>query len=161
MKLLILNLFFFITFLTFSHGPETIDFKEPEVTGMENFSVERKNGKMHIGFDFIIKNPNKIGVVIKPSSLFLTIAGQDMGWVRVEKKIKIRKKSEDSYPFMLVGNAGDFVKSAFSSIWSMILGQGVDFNIKGTVKAGVFFFKKKWKVDFTYKMSNSEFMSMF
>lgn len=141
--------------------PESIDFKEPEVMGAENFSVERVNGRMHIGFDIVIKNPNRLGFVIKPSSLFLKIAGVDMGWVRVEEKIKIKRKSEAGYPFALVGNSGDFVKSAFSSIWSLIIGEGVDFNMAGTVKAGVFFFKKKWKVDFTYKMTNDEFMSLF
>ena len=142
-------------------SPENVEFTEPEVLGMENFSVEKKDGKMHIGFDIIIKNLNKIGFVIKPSSLFLTIADTDMGWVRVEEKIKIKRKSQEGYPFMLVGNGGDFVKSAFSSIWGLIIGKGVNFRIKGTVKAGVFFFKKKWKVDYTYKMTNDEFMSFF
>ncbi|MBD3638677.1 MAG: LEA type 2 family protein [Crocinitomicaceae bacterium] len=162
MKHLILSLLtVFVVNAYANEKPDYIEFSEPEVTGMDNFSVERKNGKMHIGFDFIIKNPNKMGVVIKPSSLHLNVAGQDMGWVRVEEKIKIKRKSEDSYPFMLVGNSEDFVKSAFSGIWDLITGSGIDFNIKGTVKAGVFFFKKKWKIDFTYKMSNDEFMSMF
>lgn len=144
-----------------SLNPESAEFSDPEVMGMENFSIERKDGKMLIGFDFIIKNPNKIGFVIKPSSLFVTMAGQDVGWVRISEKLKIKRKSEAGYPFMLVGNGTDFVKSTFSSIWSLIIGEGIDFNIKGTIKAGVFFFKKKWKVDFTYKMSNDEFMSCF
>lgn len=143
------------------HAPYSTDFEEPEVMGAENFAVERKDGKMYIGFDIIIKNPNKLGFVIKPSSLFLTIADVDMGWVRVEEKIKIKRKSERSYPFALKGNASDFVKSAFSGVWSLILGKGVDFRLKGTVKAGVFFFKKKWKIDFTYNMTNDEFMSLF
>jgi LEA14-like dessication related protein len=162
MKTLTLSLFLIIGISSYSEKiPNSSTFTEPEVTGMENFSIERKSGKMYIGFDFIIKNPNRIGIVIKPSSIHLNIAGQDVGWVRIEEKIKIKRKSENSYPFMLVGNSGDFVKSGFSSIWSLITGNGVDFKMKGVVKAGVFFFKKKWKIDFTYKMSNDEFMSMF
>lgn len=142
-------------------SPESLEYSDPEVMGAEKFSVERKDGKMHIGFNIIIKNPNKLGFIIKPSSLFLKIADTDMGWVRVEEKIKIKRKSEGSYPFMMVGNSGDFVKSAFSGIWSLLIGQGVDFNLAGTIKAGIFLFKKKWKVDFTYKMTNDEFMSLF
>ena len=162
MKFLTLSLFFLICLFGSAHdGPTSVDFTEPEVMGMDNFSVERKNGKMYIGFDIVIKNPNKLAIVIKPSSLQLHIADKKVGWVRVEEKMRIKRKSELSYPFMLVGNAGDFVKSAFSSIWDLILGKGVDFNVKGTVKAGVFFFKKKWKLDITYKMTNEEFMSMF
>lgn len=129
--------------------------------GMENFSVERTDGKMYIGFDYIIENPNKIGVVIKPSSMFLKIADQDCGWVRIAEKIKIKRKSEGAYPFMLVGDAGSFVKSAFSSIWNLIIGNGIDFNLKGDLKAGVLFLTKKWKMDYTYKMTNEEFMSFF
>lgn len=162
MKLFALNLLLLLTSISFAgEKPEAMEFTEPEVMGMENFSVERKNGKMYIGFDITIKNPNKLAIIIKPSSLKLEVANTDMGWVRVEEKMKIKRKSEESYPFMLVGKAGDFVKSAFSSVWSLILGEGVDFNVKGTVKAGVFFFKKKWKLDITYKMTNEEFMSMF
>lgn len=162
MKKLALFLSLTLSVHCFSHeGPEMVNFTEPEVMGMENFSVERKNGKMYIGFDITIKNPNKLAIIIKPSSLKLNIADQDVGWVRVEDKMKIKRKSEASYPFLLVGNSGDFVKSAFSSIWSLIIGDGIDFNVKGAVKAGVFFFKKKWKLNITYKMTNEEFMSMF
>lgn len=162
MKYITLNLFLFLCLTSFANNkPDAVEFTEPEVMGMDDFSVEKKNGKMYIGFDIVIKNPNKLAIVIKPSSLLLHIADQKVGWVRVEEKIRIKRKSELSYPFMLVGNSGDFVKSAFSSIWDLILGNGVDFNMKGTVKAGVFCFKKKWKLDITYKMTNDEFMSMF
>ena len=159
-----LTLSFFILFLTSSfafEGPESVEFSEPEVTDIKNFSVERRDGKMYLGFDIVIKNPNKLAIIIKPGSLLLKIADEKVGWVRVEEKMKIKRKSENAYPFMLVGNAGDFVKSTFSGIWSMLTSDGVDFNVKGTIKAGVFFFKKKWKVDITYKMTNEEFMSMF
>lgn len=129
--------------------------------GMENFTVNRKDGKVHIGFDYVIENPNGISVIIKPSSFFLKIANQDCGWVRIDEKIKIKKKTEGKYPFQLVGDAGNFVKSTFSSIWNLITGKGIDFNMEGKINAGVFFFKKKWKMDYTYKMTNEEFMSFF
>ncbi|UKN03521.1 LEA type 2 family protein [Paracrocinitomix mangrovi] len=162
MKHLILNLLLLLSLSAFAKsGPETVEFSEPEVTGMKNFSVERVNGRMHLGFDIVIKNPNKIGLVIKPSSLLLNVAGQKVGWVRVEDKMKIKRKSELSYKFKMVGDASDFVRSAFSSIWGLLTGDGIEFNIKGTIKAGVFFFKKKWKIDITYPMSNDEFMSLF
>lgn len=142
-------------------NPDGSEIKELIFKGMENFSVEKKNGKVYIGFDYVIENPNKINFIIKPSSLFLKIADQDCGWVRIEEKIKIKKKSEKGYPFMMVGDASNFVKSAFSGIWGLITGEGIDFNIGGKIKAGLWFFKKKWPVDYTYKMTNEEFMSFF
>ncbi|MFT4600953.1 MAG: hypothetical protein ACI857_001130 [Arenicella sp.] len=154
MKRIALIICLFIGFNSFSF--EDLIFK-----GMENFTVEKKNDKIFIGFDYIIENPNKITVVIKPSALFLKIADKDCGWVRIEEKIKIKKKSEAAYPFMLVGDQSNFVKSTFASIWNLISGSGIDFNIAGDIKAGIIVFKKKWAVDYTYKMSNDEFMSFF
>ena len=142
-------------------SPKSTEFDDLEFQGMEDFSVERKNDKVYIGFNYVIKNPNGLAVIIKPSSLFLTIADQKCGWVRIEEKIRIKRKSTDKYPFMLVGNADNFVKSAFSSIWGLLTGEGISFNLKGKLKAGFFFFKKKWPMDYTYKMTNEEFMSFF
>ena len=139
----------------------SIAFEDLIFKGMENFTVDRKDGKVHIGFDYVIENPNGISVIIKPSSFFLKIAGQDCGWVRISEKIKIKKKVEGKYPFMLVGDASNFVKSTFSSIWNLITGKGIEFNMAGKINAGVFFFKKKWPMDYTYKMTNEEFMSFF
>ena len=130
-----------ICFLLLSFN--SLSFEDLIFKGMENFDVERKDGKVHIGFDYVIENPNGISVIIKPSSFFLKIADSDCGWVRISEKIKIKRKSEGKYPFMLVGDASNFVKSAFSSIWSLITGNGIDFNMAGDIKAGVFFFKKK------------------
>ncbi|MEZ4922769.1 MAG: hypothetical protein R2780_06320 [Crocinitomicaceae bacterium] len=173
MKFLALNLLFFLSFSLFASddqkeemvdeqlAPTEAEFEDLIFKGMENFSVERKNGKVYIGFDYVIENPNKLTIVIKPSSLFLKIADQDCGWVRIEEKIKIKKKSEANYPFMMVGDASNFVKSAFSGIWGLLTGAGIDFNISGKLKAGIAIFKKKWPVDYTYKMSNEEFMSFF
>jgi len=141
--------------------PLTTEFEDLVFKGMENFTVEKKNGKVHIGFDYVIQNPNKLTVVIKPSSLFLKIAEQDCGWVVIEDKIKIKKKSEAGYPFKLKGDASNFVKSSFASIWSVITGKGISFNLKGDLNAGIVVFKKKWPMDFTYMMTNDEFMSFF
>lgn len=141
--------------------PKSTEFEDLVFKGMENFTVERKNGKVHIGFDYVIENPNKLTVVIKPSSLFLKIAEKDCGWVVIEDKIKIRKKSEAGYPFKLKGDATNFVKSTFASIWSVITGKGISFNLKGDLNAGIVIFKKKWPMDFTYMMTNDEFMSFF
>lgn len=136
-------------------------YKDLEFIGLENFSVERKDGKIYFGFDYVINNPNWYGIVIKPSSLYLKVADVDCGWVRIEEKIKLKKKTEANYPFVLVGDASKFVKSGFASMWALITGKGIDFNLKGDLKAGVGFFRPKWKMDYTYKMTFEEFLSFF
>lgn len=128
---------------------------------MENFSIEKKADKIYIAFDYVIDNPNWYNVIIKPSSLYLKIADVDCGWVRIPEKVKIHKKEKGSYPFVLVGDASKFVKSGFSSIWALLTGKGIDFNLAGKINAGVSVFKKKWPMDYTYKMSFEEFLSFF
>lgn len=157
-----MNKFFFLFFLfissiTFAGN----DYKDIEFIGMENFSVEKKDGKVLVGFDYVINNPNWFSAVIMPSSLQLIIAEQDCGWVHVEEKIKLKKKTQAPYHFVLVGEQSQFVKSTFSSIWNMMSGKGIDFTIRGKLKAGVFIFRPKWKVDYTYKMTFDEFLAFF
>ena len=165
MKIVVVTLFIFFGYSALanvqSRKPSSTQFEDLIFEGMENFTVEKSNDKVHIGFDYIIENPNKLNLVIKPSALFLTIADKDCGWVRIDEKIKLKKKTKGSYPFVLVGDASSFVKSSFASIWNLITGKGIAFNIKGDISAGIAIFKKKWPVDYTYNMTNEEFMSFF
>ncbi|MCG8577573.1 MAG: hypothetical protein MI810_22015 [Flavobacteriales bacterium] len=153
------TLILFVLLLSFQSNAQF--YKDIEFNAMENFSVSKEGDKTHIGFDYVINNPNWYNIVIKPSSLFLTIAGQDCGWVRIHEKVKLKKKTEAGYPFVLVGDSENFVKSAFSSLWALLSGNGIDFNIKGKIKAGAFLIAKKWDIDYTYKMTYEEFMSFF
>ena len=136
-------------------------YKDLEFRNMKNFTYDKEGEVARIGFDYVIYNPNWYNIVIKPSTLRLTIAGQDCGWVEVDKKVKIKKKIEAAYPFVLVGESSKFMKSAFSSLWSMLTGKGIDFNIQGKLKAGALILRKKWAINYTYSMSYEEFISFF
>ncbi len=136
-------------------------YKDLEFLAMENFSVERKNDKVYIHFDYVIENPNFYGIILKPSSLKLKVADVDCGVVNTEEKIKIHRKKKGSYPFVLVGDGSSFVKSGFASLWYLISGKGVDFNLTGKLNAGVVLFTRKWPLDYTYKMTFEEFLSLF
>lgn len=136
-------------------------YKDLEFLAMENFDVTKGEEKIAIKFDYVIKNPNWYGVTIKPSQLNLTISGTDCGEVSIPEKLKIKRKKKGSYPFVLIGDASKFTKSGFSSLWSMISKGKIDFNLKGTLKAGLMGITKKWKLDYTYEMTWSEFTSFF
>lgn len=143
------------------HSNAGFFYRDLEFIGMENFAVERKGDRIYVGFDYVINNPNWYGIIIKPSFLQLTVAGVDCGSVKIAEKIKIKRKKEGNYPFVLIGDASKFVKSGFASIWYLITGQGVDFTLKGKLNAGVSVYKKRWPLDYTYKMSFEEFLSFF
>ncbi len=153
-----------ILILLFCFIPKTkasFFYKDLEFLSMENFSIEKKNDKIYFGFDYVINNPNWYSIVIKPSSLFLKISEVDCGWVRISEKIKLKRKQKGSYPMVLVGDASKFIKSGFASIWTLLTGKGIDFNLKGKINAGLTIFKKKWPLDYTYKMTFEEFLSLF
>ncbi len=135
-------------------------YKDIQFLSMENFEVTQ--GDMYsISFDYVIDNPNWYSVIIKPSHLDLTIAGHDCGTVYIPEKLKIRKKTKGKYHFVLSAEASKFIKSGFGSIWSMLTNGQVDFNLNGFLKAGLLGITKKIKLDYTYEMTWSEFMSFF
>jgi hypothetical protein len=136
-------------------------YKELEFLSMENFKVAKGEEKIAISFDYVIKNPNWYSVTIKPSLLNLTISETDCGEVYIPEKLKIKKKTKASYPFVLIGDASKFTKSGFSSLWSLIFKGQVDFTLNGILKAGIMGLTKKWKLDYTYEMTWDEFMSFF
>lgn len=157
MKKLVAAIFIFVSLVSYS---ET-EMKDLQFHAMENFSVEKRNDRVFVGFDYVITNPNWYSIVIMPSSLFLRIAEQDCGWVSVDEKLKVKAKTKAGYHFVLSGSASQFTKSSFSSIWNMMTGKGIAFHIAGKLKAGVSLLRLKIAVDYTYTMTFDEFLSFF
>jgi LEA14-like dessication related protein len=89
---------------TFS-AKSSLWYKDLEFLAIENFKIAKSEDKIIIKFDYVIKNDNWYAVTIKPSLLNLNIADEDFGDVYIPKKIKIKRKSQSSYPFVLVGDA--------------------------------------------------------
>ena len=150
----------FIIFLSTLNVNASFWYKDIEFLSMENFEVT-KGAMYSISFDYVINNPNWFSVIIKPSHLDLTIADNDCGTVYIPEKLKIKRKTKARYPFVITADASKFVKSGFGSIWTMLTSGQVDFNLNGFLKAGVLGITKKIKMDYTYEMTWSEFMSFF
>ncbi len=158
MKIIILLLF---SIGIYTHSNASFWYRDLEYLAMENFKVAKDKERMIIAFDYVINNPNWYNITLKPSVLKLTIAGSDCGEVMILDKINIKRKTKAAYAFVLLGDASKFIKSGFSSVFNMLSKGQIDFNLLGDLKAGVFGLTKKWKMDYTYKMTWSEFMSFF
>jgi len=153
-------IFTFFIFLSTINANASFWYKDIEFLSMENFEVTQ--GAMYsISFDYVINNPNWYSIVIKPSHLDLTIADNDCGTVYIPEKLKIKRKTKARYPFVITAEASKFVKTSFGSIWTMLTSGQVDFRLNGFLKAGVLGITKKIKMDYTYEMTWSEFMSFF
>ena len=150
----------FIIFLTTLNVNASFWYKDIEFLSIENFEVT-KGAMYSISFDYVINNPNWYSIIIKPSHLDLIIADNDCGTVYIPEKLKIKRKTKASYPFVITAEASKFINTGFGSIWTMLTSGQVGFNLNGFLKAGVLGFTKKIKMDFTYEMTWSEFMSFF
>ncbi len=122
------------------------DFKEAQCTGVTGFKINKvdMNG---IDADIIlgIKNPNSIGFSIYPSEFDVKLAGIGLGKAKLKKRVHIDANTEKNYTFNLKSsfkdmNMMDVMKLVNSGGSGMI-------QVKGDLKAGKFYLKKKLPVD--------------
>lgn len=123
------------------------DFKEAECTGVKGFKVNKMD-MSGIDADIIlgIKNPNKMGFSIYPSEFDVTISGVNLGKAKLKKRVHISGNTEKDYAFTL--------KSSFKDMNMMevmkLAGSGGvhgTITVKGDLKAGKFYLKKKLPVN--------------
>ena len=127
------------------------DFKEAEVTGVRGFKIKRADMN---GIEAVvtlgIKNPNAIGFSIYPSEFDVNYGGMDLGKARLSKRVHIDANCEKAYDFVL--------KSSLKNINIMditgLLGgkRSSNFTLKGDLKAGKFYLKKRFPVNINEKM---------
>ncbi len=127
------------------------DFKEAEVTGVQGFKIKKANMD---GIEAIItlgvKNPNDIGFSIYPSEFDVTYGGMNLGKARLSKRVHIDAHSEKPYDFVL--------KSSLKNLNIMdltgLLGgkKSGSITLKGDLKAGKFYLKKRFPVNVNEKM---------
>lgn len=126
----------------------------PEIRGGESFNIEQIEGnKVNLNVGANIYNGNWFGIRVKPSNLDLFLNDDFLGTVRLDKKVKLKRKSETAIDANLTailenGAIGKAMRSA--------LGGGLNVRMKGRVKAGVFIFSKKIDFDETKKIDASE-----
>jgi LEA14-like dessication related protein len=123
------------------------DFKEAQCTGVKGFKVNKMdmNG---VDADIIlgIKNPNKTGFSIYRSEFDVTISGIHLGKAKLKKRVHIGGNAEKDYAFNLKSsfkdmNMMDVMKLANSG------GVHGTITVKGDLKAGKFYLKKKFPVN--------------
>lgn len=127
------------------------NFEEPEFRGSEGMKLEKMEGKK-ISFTagVTVYNPNWFGIKIKPSNVEVYIEDQFMGKIYLDKKVKMKAKSESLLSFPLFGELED---GAMITLLRYANAENVRIHIKGKVKGGVFIFSKKFEIDETRTIS--------
>lgn len=127
------------------------EFEEVKVTGVKSFRLTKMGsegieGEVIIG----IKNPNDYGFSIYPSEFDITYSGIKMGKARLYKRVHIDGNSEKPYVFKLKTSLKDM---NLIDIMGLVGGGKLGkIEVKGTLKAGKFYLKKRIPVDFSEKI---------
>jgi len=122
------------------------EYKDVECTGVKGFKVNSINlsgieAEIMLG----IKNPNKTGFSIYPSEFDVVLSGIALGPAKLKRRVHIDGDTEKNYSFTLKSsfkdmNMMDIMKLVNSSSFGMI-------QVKGNLKGGKFFIKKKIPVN--------------
>lgn len=105
---------------------------------------------MELELNVKIKNPNNFGFNIYPSDFDISFGTTDIGKARLKEKLHINANSEISYKIVVKSDVSKVLSNGFLSIMAMMKNPVI--GIKGELKAGKMFYKKKFPVDFKEKI---------
>lgn len=138
----------FLTALIFSFLLTSCkDFKEVQCTGVKGFKINTINTQ-GIDADIMlgIKNPNNMGFSIYKSEFDVVYSGVNLGKARLTKRVHINANAEETYSFNL---KSDFKNINLSEIMKLMSAGNArsTVEVKGDLKAGKFYMKKKFPID--------------
>ncbi|MDI9340186.1 MAG: LEA type 2 family protein [Sediminibacterium sp.] len=127
------------------------EFKDVQCTGVKGFKVN-KMGMDGIDADIMlgIKNPNDIGFSIYPSEFDVSAGGVNLGKAHLTKRVHIDAKEEKTYTFHLKSNFKDVNLMDLTKLMSGKASRSI--RIKGDLKAGKFYVKKRFPIDVNEKL---------
>lgn len=122
------------------------DFKEARCTGVKGFKINNVNAQ-GINAEVLlgIENPNTVGFSIYPSEFDVVFSGINLGKAKLNKRVHIDANAEKTYSFIL---KSDFKNVNLMDIMKLMNGgSSGTVEVKGNLKAGKFYLKKKFPVD--------------
>jgi LEA14-like dessication related protein len=123
------------------------NFKEVQCTGVKGFKVGKiSTAGLDADIMLGIKNPNSFGFSIYKSEFDISYGGIYLGKAKLSKRVHIGANAEQTYSFNL---KSDFKNINLADVMSLLSGasrKGM-LEVKGDLKAGKLFVKKKFPVD--------------
>lgn len=122
--------------------------------GIENPKVKsfsKEGVDMTIGVR--VKNPNNVAVTVFPSTFDATVNGISVGKVKLKKKVRIKADSDDAPDFHIVSNFSNLSFADMATIGAVALAKKANITLKGDVRAGKWYYKKRFPVDFSKSIS--------
>lgn len=153
MRRIIFSLLLTMPFLTGCFSYKDVNFQ-----GVENYKLGKmQDGQISLSFDVKLENPNKYNIKIKPTDLEVYLGDKELGIARLDKKLKIKKKSTASYPVVINARLKNMMGAGMGAMMELATKKSADVRIKGPVKGSVYGFTKKMDIDETRAVDLSKF----
>ncbi|MBS1646408.1 MAG: LEA type 2 family protein [Bacteroidetes bacterium] len=129
------------------------DFKEIAVTSVNSFKINKLDMKSVDGtIEVNIHNPNNICFTVYKSKADVLVGGTKIGEARIKKKVRIQPNSSAAHTFIL---QGDLKGINIGSLMGIVSGKPL-VEVKGYLRAGKWFFKKKFPFEQKQKISRKD-----
>lgn len=133
------------------------ELKEISINNINSFKLTKMDTKGLEGeINVSINNPNSRSFKVYKSKATIFVGGAKLGEARIIKKVKIAANSSVDNTFVL---HGDFKELNLGTIASITMGKPL-VEIKGYIKAGKWFYKKKFPIDQQQKLSGQNFKGL-
>ncbi len=127
------------------------EFKEIQVTNVEGFNLTKMSlENLEAQVQVKIKNPNGKSFNIYPSEFDVVFGGMRLGKAKLNKKVRIHANSEEVYSFKLNSKLSEI--NPLDALNLLNMGGQANIVVKGDLKVGKLYFKKKLPVNYTDKV---------
>ena len=116
--------------------------------GVENPKLKNIS-REGIEFDFgmKIKNPNKVRVTVFPSEFDATVNDISIGKIKLTRKVRIKANSDGVSEFSVKSDFSKLGLGDVTKVLSIVTSKSASITVKGDIKAGKWFYKKRFPVD--------------
>ena len=127
------------------------DMKEISVTDVDSFNINKITAQnIEAEIKLKINNPNTMGFSIYPSEFEIIFSGIHLGKAKLNKRVHLDAKSERVYTFKLNSKLSDL--NPMDALRLLNIGNSGNIEIKGDLRAGKFYIKKKFPINYTDKV---------
>ncbi len=126
-------------------------FETPELVSFDGYKLNEMNANnIKVNLDVVIDNPNWYAIKVKNAAVDLFVEDNKLGEIKINEKIKMKRKKESkiAVPLTLELEQGAMIKMVG---WAVR--DSINLQFRGYVKAGTFFFYKKFPVDLKKNIS--------
>lgn len=149
---------FFILTLLVGFISSCAVYEDLEFERMDGFKLDGIKGRdINMTVGVVVTNPNWYAIKLLPSTVKVFLEGQLIGEVHLNKKVKIRRKQENTLSVPL--NA-TLEEGAMFTMIRYSTKDTISLRMAGDVRAGVLFVSKKMPVDENRKISGKGLMGI-